>query len=296
MTGTERPAFKGRIGDPTRGIGKFPTIVLPEAATLFARRAERLDALADGHPMEAWLRFVAGLARAQHTAVQAMAAPRALPSCQPPLEGMPRDGSWRDALHGILRSVTDAPAQTRDVCAALLDEPAAEQEKLADAYLRRVVPEARNGAALFVAVALQAWLSRCAASLKVDALALLPQRGRCPACGGAPVASVVTASGPAPGARFLHCGLCATSWNHVRAVCIGCGEAGGLALQQIDGGGELAKAETCNLCHGYLKLFYETNDMALEPLADDMATLGLDILVSEAGFTRFAPSPLVIGG
>jgi FdhE protein len=36
--------------------------------------------------------------------------------------------------------------------------------------------------------------------------------------------------------------------------------------------------------------------MALEPLADDMATLGLDILVSKAGFARFAPSPLVIGG
>jgi FdhE protein len=296
MTATDRPAFKGRIGDPTRGIGRFPTIILPDPANLFARRAERLDALAQGHLMEAWLRFAAGLARAQHAAIETIPPLAAPPADQPPLDAMPRDAAWRDALRGIVRSVNGAPPQARDVCAALLDSPAAEQEALADAYLQRSVPPAQTGAALFVAVALQAWFACCAASLSVDALAPLPQQGRCPACGGAPVAGVVTAGGAAPGARFLHCGLCATSWNHVRALCIGCGESGGLALQQIEGGGQVAKAETCNLCQGYLKLFYEANDMAVEPLADDMASLGLDMLVSEAGFARFAPSPLVIGG
>lgn len=248
--------------------------------------------------MEAWLRFVAGLARAQHAQLQAMPAPRDLPAPEPglsPLDGLPRDAVWRAALRGIVLSVGDAPAETRAVCDALLAAAAAAQEELADAYLRHAVPETQMGAALFVATALQVWFARCAAALPVEALALLPQRGRCPACGAAPVAGVVTAAGEAPGARFLHCGLCATAWNHVRAVCTGCGELGGLALQQIEGGGEVVKAESCNLCHGYAKLFYEADDMQVEPLADDMASLGLDMLVSEAGFTRLAPNPLVIG-
>jgi len=297
-SGTERPTFKARIGDPTRGIGRFPTIILPDPATLFARRAARLDELAEGHPMEAWLRFVAGLARAQHGQLQAMPPPRDLPAPQqglPPLENLPRDGAWRAVLRGIVLSAQDAPAETRAVCEALLAAEAGAQEALADAYLRRAVPEGQTGAALFVAAALQVWFARCAAALPVDALSLLAQRARCPACGAAPVAGVVTAAGEAPGARFLHCGLCAAAWNHVRAVCTGCGESGGLALQQIEGGGEVVKAETCSLCQGYAKLFYEADDMQVEPLADDMASLGLDMLVSEAGFTRLAPSPLVIG-
>jgi FdhE protein len=295
MIRTDQPKFKARIGDPTRGIGQAPTIILADPSTLFARRAARLDTLADGHPMEAWLHFVAGLARAQHAAAQ---VPMDLPTLRadpPPLEALPRDAAWRDALRAIVQSVYDAPPQARDVCAALLAADAGAQEALADAYLRRAVPEAQNGAALFVAAALQVWFVRAAASLPVGGLALLAQRGRCPCCGGAPVAGVVTAAGAAPGARFLHCGLCGTAWNHVRAVCTGCGESGGLALQQIEGGGEVTKAETCNLCRRYAKLFYEANDMQVEPLADDMASLGLDMLVSEAGFARLAPSPLVIG-
>ena len=56
----------GRIGDPTReGVGQPVPIILPDGPTLFARRAVRLDALAEGHPMADWLRFVARLARAQ---------------------------------------------------------------------------------------------------------------------------------------------------------------------------------------------------------------------------------------
>ena len=96
--------------------------------------------------------------------------------------------------------------------------------------------------------------------------------------------------------RYLRCGLCATEWNHVRAVCIGCGESGGLALHAIDGSGGAVKAETCDACRGYAKMLYQASDMQVDPMADDLASLGLDLLVSEAGWSRHAPNPLVLSG
>ena len=302
MTGTGPPGldprFKARIGDPLAGVGEPPPVLLPDHAGILARRAERLTVLAAGHPMEAWLRFLAGMARAQHAAARDLAAPP-LPRAaagEPPLAELGLGAGWRAVLAALLHPSGDAPSATEAACAALRDASADAQEALAAAYLRQEVPPGQAGAALFAAAALQVWYVRAAAALDGAAIALLTQPGRCPACGFAPVAGVVTAAGAAPGTRYLHCGLCATAWNHMRAVCTGCGEAGGLVLQQIEGGSEAAKAETCTHCRGYSKLFYQAQDMGVEPLADDLATLGLDLLVSEAGFDRLSPSPLMIGG
>jgi FdhE protein len=104
---------------------------------------------------------------------------------------------------------------------------------------------------------------------------------------------VITAAGRTPGVRYLHCGLCATAWNHVRAVCTGCGETKGLTLQEVEGGTGAIKAEACGVCHGYAKVMYQAKDMAVEPMADDLASLGLDMMVSEAGWSRLAPNPLI---
>src|SRR5215470_1618708 len=51
---------------------------LPEPHLLFARRAERLRALADGHELKSYLLFLAGLTAVQH-AVQDGLPPAALP-------------------------------------------------------------------------------------------------------------------------------------------------------------------------------------------------------------------------
>ena len=81
----------------------------------------------------------------------------------------------------------------------------------------------------------------------------------------------------------------------MRAVCINCGESRSLVLQELEGGNGAVKAETCDACHGYAKMLYEAQDMAVEPMADDLASLGLDIKVSEAGWSRHAPNPLIWG-
>jgi len=104
----------------------------------------------------------------------------------------------------------------------------------------------------------------------------------------------VTASGKTPGTRYLHCSLCATAWNHVRAVCIHCGGSRGMALKGIEGDSGAVKAETCDDCRTYVKTLYQARDTKVDPVADDLATLTLDLLVAEAGWARHAPNPLLL--
>jgi FdhE protein len=290
----------GRTGDPTRDtVGQPIPVILPDLEMLFTRRAERLSALAANHPMADWLRFMARLAGGQHeaAAVLPVAGPMAVVEGEPPLafDSHRRDACWLAGLATLLRHVDDAglPDQARAAIGTLC---AHEVEPLADAYLRSDIRAADSGKAVFVAAALAAYFAHRAAGLAVADVHLLPQRGRCPVCGSAPVAGMVTAAGRAPGVRYLHCGLCGTAWNHVRALCIVCGESRGLALHSIEGGDGIVQAETCDECHSYAKMLYQAKDMAVEPMADDLASIGLDLLVGEAGYRRNAPNPLVIGG
>jgi FdhE protein len=41
-------------------------------------------------------------------------------------------------------------------------------------------------------------------------------------------------------------------------------------------------------------MFYQAKDMAVEPFADDLASLGLDLMVGEAGWSRLSPNPFVL--
>ena len=60
------------VGTPQGGVKTPDPLVLPNSAIRFAASAARLEALAEGHPMAAWLRFMAALARAQHDAAAAL--------------------------------------------------------------------------------------------------------------------------------------------------------------------------------------------------------------------------------
>jgi FdhE protein len=82
----------------------------------------------------------------------------------------------------------------------------------------------------------------------------------------------------------------------VRAVCITCGESGTLTLESIEGDNGAVKAETCRNCRTYAKLLYEAKDTQVDPVADDLTTLALDVLVGEAGWSRHAPNPLLLIG
>jgi FdhE protein len=296
-------------GNPLGGVKAPAALILPDPATRFAHTAARLQALSTCHPMAEWLRFMAGLAAAQHAAAMTMgplagptqaAVELAVGARMPPLaaEGHRRDAAWRDGLVIVLDNsdIRAIPAPAQAVIASLRDRGVDALEALADGFLSGGVDAADVGAALYVGAALQVYFTRLSAVLPAPSLRLLPQHGLCPCCGSTPVAGVVTETGQTPGARYLHCSLCATAWSHVRAVCITCGQSRSVVLKGIEGDSDTVKAETCNDCHTYAKVLYQARDMKLDPFADDLATLGLDVLVAEAGWSRHAPNPLLLIG
>jgi FdhE protein len=296
-------------GSPGGGVKAPEALILPDPVRRFSGTAARLEALAGGHPMQDWLLFMARLAFAQHVAATTLAplagiAPsgleQAVEARMPPLaaDGHRRDPVWRDGLTLLLDGSLDAaaPPPVRAIVTELRARDAAALEKLADDFLRGDVAPTDAGAAFYVAAALQVYFTRAAAALPAASLRLLPQRGLCPCCGSTPSAGLVTAVGQTPGARYLFCSLCSTAWNHVRTVCITCGESRSIALEGIEGDKGVVKAETCNECHTYAKMIYQAQDTAADPYADDLASLGLDLLVADPGWARHAPNPLLLVG
>jgi len=122
------------------------------------------------------------------------------------------------------------------------------------------------------------------------------QLGACPVCGSPPVASVVYATGSLTGARFLVCALCASEWHLVRVKCANCDSTKGIAYQEIAGGNGALKAETCDECKTYTKILYTEKVPDMEPFADDLATVALDVLVEKAGWRRAKPNPFLMTG
>jgi FdhE protein len=296
-------------GNQQGGVNAPEPLILPDPTARFARTSARLESLSAGHPMAGWLRFMAGLAEAQHAVAATMgpiagpteaAVEQAVEARQPVLaaDSHRRDPIWREGLAMLIDGANTGamPAPAQMAMASLRDRGAEGLEALADDFLRGGVDVADAAAAFYVAAALQVYFTRLAASLSAPSLRLLPKRGLCPCCGSTPVSGVITERSRTQGARYLHCSLCATAWNHVRAVCITCGQSRSVALKEIEGDSGAVKAETCDECHTYAKMLYQSRDMKVDPFADDLASLGLDVLVAEAGWSRHAPNPLLLIG
>jgi FdhE protein len=110
------------------------------------------------------------------------------------------------------------------------------------------------------------------------------------------VASVVRIGGAEQGLRYLHCSLCDTEWHLPRVQCSNCSNTTDLDYLVIEGGGEVVKAEACDTCHSYLKQVYMTKAPEADPVADDLATLALDMLMAERDYLRSGPNLLFIPG
>jgi FdhE protein len=295
------------VGSPLGGVQAPEPIHLPDPKSRFISTASRLDVLAEGHRMAEWLKFMAALARAQHAAALSVTLSHLLDEQQleeavslqkPPLapEVHERDPSWRQGLMILLDGLDHSPMPKGSVTAIdeLRSSDAGAIEALAHDFLCGSIDSNDAVRALYVAAALQVYFTLAAASLSAPHLRLLPDRGVCPCCGSTPVSGVITASGRTPGTRYLYCSLCSTAWNHVRAVCITCRSTGALSLRGIEGDPGAVKAEVCDDCHTYAKMLYQAKDMQVDPFADDLATLGLDMMVAEAGWARHAPNPLLL--
>lgn len=281
--------------------------LLPARPTVFAERANRFAVLARGHSLGDWLDFLGQLTRAQHDALQALpelplrdarTLAQARKHGMPPLNAssLAHPAIWRDVLRQLATVLgPDAPAAARDTLAALAAANAAQLEALA-ATLLAGAPQAGDGATLpFVAAALQVVFTAQASQFSAGQLRTLDAHGVCPCCGSLPVASVVRLGAAIDNLRYQHCSLCNSEWNVPRAVCTACATDEGVALHEIAGSNGAVRAETCDSCRSYLKIVYQENDARVDPVADDLATLALDMLVDEAGYQRAGPNLLLIG-
>lgn len=309
MKQAEAPPDAKWTGPSHAGVKAPDPILLADPAKRFAATAQRLERLAAGHPLDAWLRFMARLAHAQHVVATTLApaatlspdvVTHAVEARLPPLaaDGHRREALWREGLTLLLESIDSSglPPAALGAMEQLRRSDAAKVEQLADHFLRGELAPTDAGAAVYLAAALQVYFTCSAARLKVEDLRLLQERALCPCCGSPSVSGLITATGTTPGTRYLYCSMCSTAWNHTRAVCITCNGTRRLSLQSIEGDPGVVKAETCGECHTYLKLLYQMQDMQVDPYADDLASLGLDILIAEAGFARHAPNPLLLVG
>lgn len=297
------------LPDPSAisGVNVPPFAVLPEPEKLFARRAARFHLVAEGHDLAPYLHFLGHLSTAQHRCQEGLPTP-ALPdaedmararSCQmPPLDrgGFRGDAVLNETFDRLLALA--APIEMPAPAAASLDRLTAAD---ADARARMVadvladsVPMDDLGAFLFTSAALQVHFARLAAQLDPKALVAVAE-GLCPACGGPPVASVVVDWPTAHGARYCVCALCTTWWNYVRVRCTSCGTTKGIGYQEVEGSEGTIKAETCEDCRTYLKVFYRPKDSGLDPVADDVRSLGLDLFMKQGPYRRAGFNPFLIG-
>ena len=280
-----------------------PFVRLPEPATLFVGRAARFRTLAEGHELAPYLRFLAGLADAQAGLVDgpepelpgSEVLDRAARHAMPPLDRNGAAVTLDDLLDRLLvraRGI-DMPPGAR----AALDRVAAddgERAAMVANALADAIPFEAIAEHALVAAALQVHFARLASRL--DAGRLKPVGdGACPACGGPPVASLVVGWTRPEGVRYCACSLCGTLWNYVRAKCTLCAATADISLRSIPGDDGTVKAECCAACRGYVKVLYQQQRPELEPVADDVATLGLDLLVREEGFRRGAVNPFLTG-
>jgi FdhE protein len=301
----------------TLAEASIPRIRLPDRTLLFARRAERLRQLAVGAALGDYLRFLATLVDAQHAALGHLSVPLSgQPNFERPHEhGMPpihaaswpRAQQWRETLEFLcaaLATQSGFPAGVSEAISVLRQATSAWIEAQASSILgtRSETIDAR--VAPLISAALQVHWIALTSHFVVAEVKALDVPGVCPLCGTLPVASMVYAHSPYQGYRYLHCALCATEWHMVRVHCSQCGASGKsigyhflesttAAKTPSEDGGPAVRAETCEQCHAYRKIFYQEKDPGVEPVADDLASLSLDLLLGEQGYHRASSSPLL---
>ncbi|HEX7157057.1 MAG TPA: formate dehydrogenase accessory protein FdhE [Burkholderiaceae bacterium] len=316
-----------RLSSPEQiavGAGEqAPFLRLPDPSTVFAEREVRLRALAAGHAMRDYLLLIAEIALAQHRSIAGtspsggpdrLALDEAARRSEPPLaaERWPRDACWRGALRSMLGTLAQrlAEGSARSSVRRLAAQPDEFLEAQADRLLSGISVGVEAAFAPLIGAGLQAyWTALVAATADrhgSEAFGRTRSNTRCPCCGFRPTASIVHIGGREAGYRYLHCALCSAQWHMVRIKCAHCEGTKGIHYEALDRAGQPAapggrsaaavRAECCDVCGHYLKILYKEHDHEVEPVADDLATVPLDLLVCETGKTPAGVNLMLLYG
>jgi len=288
-------------------VANPPFAVLPDPGRVFLVRSERFAALAPGHQLEPYLHLLSQITRAQHDILGELPEP-VLPS--PERLALARDNTMPPISTGQIALDETADRTFDALLKALAAADLAETSRTALEVVEKAGPDGRRnmmqavildeipGDAIaehvLAAAAVQVLFTRLAARLDVESLKRVAD-GACPSCRGAPVASAVVGWEGAHGTRFCTCSICATQWNVVRIKCLVCSSEKGIAYHSLEGGQETVMGETCEACDSYVKMLHQHKDPSLEPIADDVASLALDLTLTKEGWTRASVNPFLMG-
>ena len=292
---------------PIGDVSKPPFAVLPDPVTLFQARASRLRDIAQTHQLAPYLGFLVGIAEAQHRLQDGLPEPevpppdareRAQQFNMPPVDrarfvSEPAFETTLDRLFAQAAEIEMPAVAKAALDAARLADPQI-QDAMVRAVLSDAIPMETLASHVYVAAALQVHMARVASRLDADRLVAVGDT-LCPVCGGPPVASIIVGWQHAANTRYCACALCQTWWHYVRIRCTSCGTTKGIGYKEVEGAPTGVQAETCEECHSYVKILHQHKYSQLEPIADDVATLGLDMLVREAGYQRGAFNPYLLG-
>ncbi len=292
---------------PIGDIAEPPFARLPDPVTMFARRAERFRSLANGSALRSYLIFLADLCYIQHRLQDGLPEPGAIAADtigrasqfgMPPLDrsSFTRDAAFDEAWRRLV-ALADDMAMPESARLALERVKAADvvgEAELIRGVLSNDIAVEAMAEHVFAAAVLGVHFARLAARFDVTALRPVGQ-GACPVCAAPPISSLVVGWRDAQATRFCACSLCGTLWNYPRIKCTLCGSTEGIAYQEIADEPATVKAETCESCGSYVKILQQREDAALDPVADDVASLALDLLLRNSGFRRGAVNPFLLG-
>ncbi|MGO4704908.1 formate dehydrogenase accessory protein FdhE [Microvirga sp. 2MCAF38] len=294
------PTVIGRVPSP-------PFVRLPDPSTLFEARRQRLEALAQTSDLAPYLTFIAGLSAAQHRIQNNLLDPafptedvltRAREFGMPPLDRnrFEIDAVVSQTLNRLFDAVStlEKPKEAEAALARVKDATRGGIEAMVRDVLDNSIPADAIAEHAYVAAGLQVHFARLANKLDAESLVRVGD-GACPSCGGPPVSSLVVGWMGAEGTRYCACSLCGVLWNVVRVKCVLCSSTKGIGYKEVEGGSGTIKAECCDACHGYVKILYQQKDVALDPVADDIASLGLDLLMRESEYRRGSFNPFLLG-
>ena len=281
-----------------------PPLLFSSPKNLYQRRAARLRELAQDHPLADYLLFAAAIADAQLELLENMPIPQdprletlsAEQLVHQPLNAQhwQRDPIWRKLLTALLEKLKPSANDQILTTIEWLEKAAdSELEELADNVLAQEFATISSDKAVFVWAALSLYWLQLVQQIPHNAKQESTENLHCcPVCNTAPTASLVH-FGSQQGLRYLHCALCESEWNMVRSQCSNCGQNKELDYWSIDDYMAAIRSESCGSCKSYLKIMFQEKEPKVEVIADDLASLFLDMEMEEKGFMKSGLNPFI---
>ncbi|QIQ22296.1 formate dehydrogenase accessory protein FdhE [Zophobihabitans entericus] len=287
----------------TSVVGHTPLLFYPSPKTLYHHRLKRLTELAKDNPFSEYLKFCAQLVAKQEQLLKEYPIQKDLADVVKQgaeknlaplsLDNYSLTDEWEIYLKPLCQALKGYNPEIDKTIEVLESETKSSLQEQAISLIKGELSHIDSNKAIFIWTALSLYYSQLASQLpgkaKVD---IVEQRQYCPVCRAAPIASVIHL-GQNVGLRYLHCSLCETEWNVTRVICTNCEDTSALDYYSLDKELSSVKAECCESCNSYLKVFYQDLDPHLEVIADDLATLILDIKTEEEGFTKTGQNPFL---